>query len=149
MEPYSEKVLSHFKDPQNVGLLEDGDISAESQVGNPQCGDIMKLQLKIGDNDIIEDIKFQTFGCGAAIATSSMATELIKGKTIAEASNLTKDAVAKALDGLPPVKMHCSVLAVEAVEAALDDYKDKQDIQSYESQGSTCCSSGCGEGCRG
>lgn len=125
MEPYSEKVMKHFQDPQNVGVLEDSEVSAESQVGNPQCGDIMKLQLKVDDNNVIQDVKFQTFGCGAAIATSSMSTELIKGKTVEEAGALTKDAVAEALDGLPPVKMHCSVLAVEAVEAALEDLKTR------------------------
>lgn len=125
MEPYSEKVMKHFQDPQNVGVLDESEVSAESQVGNPQCGDIMKLQLKVDDNNIIQDVKFQTFGCGAAIATSSMSTELIKGKTVEEAGALTKDAVAEALDGLPPVKMHCSVLAVEAVEAALEDLKTR------------------------
>ncbi len=125
MEPYSEKVMKHFQDPQNVGVLDESEFSAESQVGNPQCGDIIKLQLKVDDNNIIQDVKFQTFGCGAAIATSSMSTELIKGKTVEEAGALTKDAVAEALDGLPPVKMHCSVLAVEAVEAALEDLKTR------------------------
>lgn len=125
MEPYSEKVMKHFQDPQNVGVLDESEVSAESQVGNPQCGDIMKLQLKVDDNNVIQDVKFQTFGCGAAIATSSMSTELIKGKTVEEAGALTKDAVAEALDGLPPVKMHCSVLAVEAVEAALEDLKTR------------------------
>lgn len=125
MEPYSEKVMQHFQDPQNVGVLDESEVSAESQVGNPQCGDIMKLQLKVDDNNVIQDVKFQTFGCGAAIATSSMSTELIKGKTVEEAGALTKDAVAEALDGLPPVKMHCSILAVEAVEAALEDLKTR------------------------
>ena len=125
MEPYSKKVMEHFQDPQNVGVLEESEVSAESQVGNPQCGDIMKLQLNVDDNNVIQDVKFQTFGCGAAIATSSMSTELIKGKTVEEAGALTKDAVAEALDGLPPVKMHCSVLAVEAVEAALEDLKTR------------------------
>ncbi len=116
---YSEKVMDHFNHPRNVGELEDAD--GVGQVGNPVCGDIMKVYLKITDG-VIEDVKFKTFGCGSAIATSSMATEMIKGKTIQEALTLTNAAVAEALDGLPAHKMHCSVLAEEAVKAALADY---------------------------
>ena len=116
---YSEKVMDHFMHPRNVGEMADAD--GVGQVGNPVCGDIMKMYLKIKDN-VITDVKFQTFGCGAAIATSSMATELIKGKTLDDALKLTNKAVAEALDGLPKVKMHCSVLAEEAVQAAINDY---------------------------
>ena len=116
---YSEKVMDHFNHPRNVGELEDAD--GVGQVGNPVCGDIMKVYLKITDG-VIEDVKFKTFGCGSAIATSSMATEMIKGKTIQEALALTNAAVAEALDGLPAHKMHCSVLAEEAVKATLADY---------------------------
>lgn len=116
---YSEKVMEHFANPRNVGEIEDAD--GIGKVGNPVCGDIMKMYIKVQDG-IITDVKFKTFGCGAAIATSSMATELIKGKTIDEALKLTNKAVAEALGGLPPVKMHCSVLAEEAVQAAIDDY---------------------------
>ena len=116
---YSEKVMDHFSNPRNVGEIMDAD--GVGTVGNAKCGDIMKIFLKI-DNGIIKDVKFKTFGCGAAIATSSMATEMIKGKTIKEASELTNKAVAEALDGLPEVKIHCSLLAEEAVKAALDDY---------------------------
>jgi nitrogen fixation NifU-like protein len=119
---YSEKVMEHFMHPRNVGIIEDADGIGE--VGNPICGDIMKMYVKIKDN-VITDIKFQTFGCGSAIATSSMATEMIKGKTIEEALTLTNKAVAEALGGLPKVKMHCSVLAEEAVKAAIDDYLKK------------------------
>ncbi|MBN3032467.1 MAG: Fe-S cluster assembly scaffold protein NifU [Candidatus Saganbacteria bacterium] len=117
--PYSAKVMDHFMNPRNVGEIPDAD--GVGQVGNPVCGDIMKMYIKVKDK-IITDVKFQTFGCGAAIATSSMATELIKGKNIDEALALTNKAVAEALDGLPPVKMHCSVLAEEAVRAAINDY---------------------------
>ncbi|NLO83728.1 MAG: Fe-S cluster assembly scaffold protein NifU [Clostridiales bacterium] len=120
---YSEKVMDHFMNPRNVGEIENPD--GVGQVGNAKCGDIMKIYLKIKDN-VIVDIKFKTFGCGAAIATSSMATELVKGKTIDEALALTNKAVADALDGLPPIKMHCSVLAEEAIKAAIEDYKSKQ-----------------------
>ncbi len=116
---YSEKVMDHFNHPRNVGEIPDAD--GVGQVGNPVCGDIMKMYLKIEDG-VILDVKFKTFGCGSAIATSSMATEMIKGKTIAEALTLTNAAVAEALDGLPAHKMHCSVLAEEAVKAALADY---------------------------
>ncbi|MBS6475005.1 MAG: Fe-S cluster assembly scaffold protein NifU [Clostridiales bacterium] len=116
---YSEKVMDHFSNPRNVGEIIDAD--GVGTVGNAKCGDIMKIFLKI-ENGIIKDVKFKTFGCGAAIATSSMATEMIKGKTVKEASELTNKAVAEALDGLPEVKIHCSLLAEEAVKAALDDY---------------------------
>ena len=122
---YSEKVIDHFTNPRNVGEMPDA--NAVGQVGNPKCGDIMKMYLKI-ENDVIVDVKFQTFGCGAAVATSSMATEMVKGKTIEEALKLTNKAVAEALDGLPPVKMHCSVLAEEAIKSALADYYRKQGI---------------------
>ncbi|MCS7242298.1 Fe-S cluster assembly scaffold protein NifU [Candidatus Caldatribacterium sp.] len=117
---YSEKVLEHFRNPRNVGRIEDAD--GVGRVGNPVCGDVMVIYLKI-HNDRIEDAKFETFGCGAAIATSSMATELIKGKTIEEALQITNRTVAEALDGLPPHKMHCSVLAEEAIRAAIEDYR--------------------------
>ncbi|MDD4297519.1 MAG: Fe-S cluster assembly scaffold protein NifU, partial [Ruminiclostridium sp.] len=120
---YSEKVMDHFSNPRNVGEIENAD--GVGQVGNPKCGDIMKVYLKI-ENDVIVDVKFKTFGCGAAVATSSMATELIKGKTLEEASKITNKAVLEALDGLPPAKIHCSVLAEEAVAAAIDDYRRKQ-----------------------
>jgi nitrogen fixation NifU-like protein len=119
---YSEKVMDHFTHPRNVGEIEDA--SGVGQVGNAKCGDIMKMYLKIED-DVIVDVKFKTFGCGAAIATSSMATELIKGKTVAEALKLTNSAVVEALEGLPPVKIHCSVLAEEAIKSALADYYTK------------------------
>ena len=122
MGVYSDKVLDHFRNPRNVGEIADADGIGE--VGNPTCGDIMKVFIKVKDN-VITDIKFKTFGCGAAIATSSMATELIKGKTIEEALKLTNRAVADALDGLPPVKMHCSVLAEDAIKSAIDDYLRK------------------------
>ncbi|MBU0629741.1 MAG: Fe-S cluster assembly scaffold protein NifU [Candidatus Margulisbacteria bacterium] len=119
---YSEKVMEHFKNPRNVGEMENPD--GIGKVGNPTCGDIMEMYIKVKDN-IITDVKFKTFGCGAAIATSSMSTEMIKGKTIEEALKLSNRAVAEALGGLPPVKMHCSVLAEEAVKAAIDDYLKK------------------------
>ena len=122
MALYSEKVMDHFRNPRNVGTIEDADGIGE--VGNAKCGDIMKMYLKI-ENDIVEDVKFETFGCGSAIASSSMATELIKGKPVAEAMQLTNKAVAEALDGLPDYKMHCSVLAEEAIQAALEDYYAK------------------------
>ena len=123
---YSEKVMDHFMNPRNVGTIEDA--SGVGEVGNAKCGDIMKIYLKIEDG-IITDVKFNTFGCGAAIATSSMATELIKGKPVEEALELTNPAVVEALDGLPPVKLHCSVLAEEAVCAALKDYYEKQGLE--------------------
>lgn len=119
---YSEKVMDHFMNPRNVGEIPDAD--GVGSVGNPVCGDIMKMYIKVKDN-VITDVKFKTFGCGAAIATSSMATEMIKGKTIEEALQLTNTAVAEALGGLPPVKMHCSLLAEEAVRSAIDDYLKK------------------------
>ncbi len=122
MALYSEKVMDHFRNPRNVGVIEDAD--GVGEVGNAKCGDIMKMYLKIED-DIIQDVKFETFGCGSAIASSSMATELIKGKPVAEAMELTNKAVAEALDGLPAYKMHCSVLAEEAIHAALDDYHSR------------------------
>jgi len=119
---YSEKVMDHFANPRNVGEIPDA--SGSGTVGNAKCGDIMKMDIKV-ENGIIVDVKFKTFGCGAAIATSSMATEMVKGKTLDEALALTNKAVAEALDGLPPVKMHCSVLAEEAIHAAIQDYKEK------------------------
>ena len=122
---YSKKVMDHFAHPRNVGELPDA--NAVGQVGNQKCGDIMKMMMKI-ENDVIVDVKFQTFGCGAAVATSPMATELVKGKTIQEALKLTNKAVMEALDGLPPVKVHCSVLAEEAIRAALIDYYKRQGI---------------------
>ena len=122
MALYSEKVMDHFMHPRNVGTIDGAD--GVGEVGNAKCGDIMKIYLKI-ENDIIEDVKFETFGCGSAIASSSMATEMIKGKSIHEALELTNKAVAEALDGLPAHKMHCSVLAEEAIKNALKDYFDK------------------------
>jgi nitrogen fixation NifU-like protein len=114
--------MEHFRNPRNVGVIEDA--NGIGEVGNAKCGDIMKMYLKI-ENDIIQDVKFETFGCGSAIASSSMATELIKGKPVAEAEKLTNQAVAEALDGLPAYKMHCSVLAEEAIHAALEDWRSK------------------------
>lgn len=122
---YSEKVMDHFMNPRNVGIIENAD--GVGQVGNPQCGDIMKMYLKIEEN-VIKDAKFKTFGCGAAVATSSMATELVKGRTVEEALKITNKAVAEALDGLPPIKMHCSLLAEEAVKAAIDNYKERNGL---------------------
>ena len=122
MALYSEKVMDHFRNPRNVGVIEDAD--GVGEVGNAKCGDIMKMYLKI-DDGIVTDVKFETFGCGSAIASSSMATELIKGKPLAEVSQLTNKAVAEALDGLPAYKMHCSVLAEEAIQSALEDYYSK------------------------
>jgi len=122
MEQYSEKVMDHFRNPRNVGEIENPD--GVGHVGNPMCGDVMELQIKVKDN-IIVDAKFRTFGCGAAIATSSMATELVIGKSIDEAQQITNKVVAEALDGLPPIKMHCSNLAEEALEAAIKDYRSK------------------------
>ena len=119
---YSDKVMDHFSNPRNVGEIEDA--SGTGTVGNAKCGDIMKMDIKV-ENGIITDVKFKTFGCGAAIATSSMATELVKGKSIDEALKLTNQAVAEALDGLPPVKMHCSMLAEQAIHAAVEDYRKK------------------------
>lgn len=128
---YSEKVMDHFMNPRNVGEIEDA--SGIGEVGNVKCGDIMRIYLDI-DNDtkIINDVKFMTFGCGSAIASSSMATELIKGKTIEEALEITNKAVAEALDGLPPIKMHCSVLAEEAIHKAINDYREKQGLEPWD-----------------
>ena len=120
---YSEKVLDHFKNPRNVGEIKDAD--AEGTVGNPVCGDMMTMYIKVKD-DVIEDVKFKTFGCGAAIATSSMTTELAKGKTLDEAMEISRKDVADALDGLPPVKMHCSNLAADALHEAIKSYREKK-----------------------
>ena len=139
MALYSEKVMDHFRNPRNVGSMENP--SGVGEVGNAKCGDIMRIYLKI-ENDIIVDVKFETFGCGSAIASSSMATELIKGKTIQQAMELTNAAVAEALDGLPAYKMHCSVLAEEAIKLALKDYYDKNGIE-YDHSQFPCCDS-CG-----
>ncbi|MBQ3392218.1 MAG: Fe-S cluster assembly scaffold protein NifU [Lachnospiraceae bacterium] len=122
MALYSEKVMDHFRNPRNVGVIENADGIGE--VGNAKCGDIMKMYLKIED-DIVQDVKFETFGCGSAIASSSMATELIKGRPVSEAMQLTNKAVAEALDGLPAYKLHCSVLAEEAIQSALNNYYEK------------------------
>ena len=135
---YSEKVMDHFTNPRNVGEIPDADGIGE--VGNAKCGDIMKIFLKI-ENDIITDIKFKTFGCGAAIATSSIATEMILGKSVKEALSLTNKAVVAALDGLPPAKLHCSVLAEEAVKSAIADYYKKNNMPvDFESGCNGCCS---------
>ena len=123
MALYSEKVMDHFLHPRNVGVIEDA--NAIGEVGNAKCGDIMKMYLKIKD-DIVEDVKFETFGCGSAIASSSMATEMIKGKPLSEVRTLTNKAVTEALDGLPAHKIHCSVLAEEAIKSALEDYKNRK-----------------------
>lgn len=122
MSMYSEKVMDHFRNPRNVGEIENADGIGE--VGNAACGDIMKIYLKVED-DIIRDVKFQTFGCGSAIATSSMVTEMVMGKTLEEAEKVTNKAVAEALDGLPPAKMHCSNLAADALHDAIRDYREK------------------------
>ncbi len=139
---YSEKVMEHFSNPRNVGEIKDAD--GVGQVGNAKCGDIMKMYLKIEDG-IIKEAKFKTFGCGAAVATSSMATEMLIGKTIKEAEAITNKAVMEALDGLPPAKVHCSVLAEEAIAAALKDYKEKNGLleDMYYEGCSGCCGS-CG-----
>ncbi len=126
MALYSEKVMDHFRNPRNVGQIDDADGIGE--VGNAKCGDIMRMYLKIDENQVITDVKFNTFGCGSAIATSSMATELIKGKTVKEALELSNKAVVEALDGLPVHKLHCSVLAEQAVRAAVKDYYDRNGI---------------------
>ena len=123
MALYSEKVMDHFRNPRNIGVIENAD--GVGEVGNAKCGDIMKIYLKI-ENDIIEDVKFETFGCGSAIASSSMATEMIKGKPVEEALQLSNQAVVEALEGLPPQKIHCSVLAEEAVKGAIEDYYSRQ-----------------------
>jgi len=142
MALYSEKVMDHFRNPRNVGVIEDADGIGE--VGNAKCGDIMKIYLKI-ENDTIVDVKFETFGCGSAIASSSMATELIKGKPVSEALVLTNKAVMEALDGLPTHKLHCSVLAEEAIKAALKDYYDRNGIE-YDHKLFPDCTS-CGHCC--
>ncbi len=126
---YSEKVMQHFKNPQNMGEIPDAD--GVGSVGNPTCGDLMTMYIKVKDNRI-EDVKFKTYGCGAAIATSSMTTELAKGKTIDEAMNITRASVAESLGGLPPVKMHCSNLAADALHAAIEDYQKKQKNKGVE-----------------
>ena len=142
MALYSEKVMDHFRNPRNVGVIENADGFGE--VGNAKCGDIMKIYLKI-ENDIIVDVKFETFGCGSAIASSSMATELIKGRHVSEALTLTNKAVVEALDGLPAHKLHCSVLAEEAIKAALKDYYDRTGIEYDHNIFPDCAS--CGHCC--
>ena len=127
MALYSEKVMEHFLHPRNVGVIEDA--NAVGEVGNAKCGDIMKMYLKIED-EVIQDVKFETFGCGSAIASSSMATEMIKGRPISEAMQLTNKAVTEALDGLPAHKLHCSVLAEEAIQSALEDYRRRQEHEA-------------------
>ena len=124
---YTEKVMDHFQNPRNVGEIENA--SGTGTVGNAKCGDIMRIYLDIDENQVIRDVKFKTFGCGAAVATSSMATEMVKGKTVQEAMEVTNKAVMEALDGLPPVKVHCSLLAEEAIHAALWDYAQKNGIE--------------------
>jgi nitrogen fixation NifU-like protein len=124
---YTEKVLDHFSHPRNMGEMQDA--NGVGMVGNAKCGDIMQMLIKVNESDVIEDVKFKTFGCGAAVATSSMATEMIKGKTIDEALKITNAAVVEALEGLPPQKIHCSVLAEEAVKAAIDDYNKKRNAK--------------------
>jgi nitrogen fixation NifU-like protein len=139
--PYSQKVMDHFTNPRNVGEIPDA--SGIGTVGNPVCGDVMKMYLKI-EKEVIVDVKFKTFGCGAAVATSSMVTEMVKGKSITEALKITNDAVAEALGGLPPKKMHCSVLAEEALRSALKDYYKKQgkpipfEDKGHSHEGETC-----------
>lgn len=139
---YSKKVLDHFSNPRNVGEVENA--NAVGQVGNAKCGDIMKISMRIEDN-IIKDVKFKTFGCGAAVATSSMATELVKGKSVDDALKLTNKAVMEALDGLPPVKVHCSVLAEEAIGAAIQNYYDNQGIDKNVKKSCNGCCSSCSE----
>lgn len=142
MALYSDKVMDHFRNPRNVGVIEDA--NGIGEVGNAKCGDIMKIYLKI-ENDIIVDVKFETFGCGSAIASSSMATELIKGKPVSEALTLTNKAVVEALDGLPAHKLHCSVLAEEAIKKALQDYYEKNGLEYDYTQFPACES--CGHCC--
>ena len=144
MALYSEKVMDHFRNPRNVGVIEDAD--GVGEVGNPVCGDIMKIYLKI-EHDTVTDAKFETFGCGSAIASSSMATELIKGKPLSEVLQLTNKSVVEALDGLPAHKLHCSVLAEEAIKKALKDYYERHGIPYDQSQFPDCESCGhCHEG---
>ncbi len=133
---YSEKVMDHFANPRNVGEIEGA--NAVGEVGNAKCGDIMKIYMDIQDN-VIKDVKFKTFGCGAAIATSSMATEMVKGKTVDEALALTNKAVMEALDGLPKEKIHCSVLAEEAIQSAIEDYKRRNGESDKDSKCEFCC----------
>lgn len=137
MALYSDKVMDHFRNPRNVGVIENAD--GVGEVGNAKCGDIMKIYLKI-ENDVISDVKFETFGCGSAIASSSMATELIKGRPVSDAMKLTNKAVAEALEGLPAHKLHCSVLAEEAIKAALKDYYDKNGIEYDRKEFPDCTS---------
>lgn len=141
IEMYSEKVMEHFANPRNVGELETA--NAVGEVGNAKCGDIMKIYMKI-ENDIITDVSFKTFGCGAAVATSSMATELVKGKTLKEALNITNKAVTEALDGLPNEKIHCSVLAEQAIRAAITDYYKQQGNDPLPLVGCDLDCEGCG-----
>ena len=140
---YTEKVMDHFQNPRNVGEIENA--SGVGTVGNAKCGDIMRIYLDIDENQIIKDVKFKTFGCGAAVATSSMATELIKGKSINDALKLTNKAVMEALDGLPPVKVHCSVLAEQAIKAAVSDYYKRRGVDPEPIVGNVpeCDSCGC------
>ena len=139
---YSEKVMDHFEHPRNVGEIENA--SGVGTVGNAKCGDIMRIYLDIDDNGIIQDVKFKTFGCGAAVATSSMATELAKGKSVEEALELTNLAVAEALDGLPPIKMHCSNLAADGLRAAIYDYKVKNGMSTEGIEVCSGCCHDCG-----
>lgn len=138
---YSDKVMDHFATPRNVGELADAD--GVGEVGNAKCGDIMKMFIKVESN-IITDVRFKTFGCGAAIATSSIATEMIKGKSIEEALSLTNKAVVEALDGLPPAKLHCSVLAEQAIKAAISDFYRRRGIDPLPLVGEYACCDGCG-----
>ena len=140
MALYNETVMDHFHNPRNVGVIEDAD--GVGEVGNPKCGDIMKIYLKI-ENDVITDIKFETFGCGSAIASSSIATEMVKGRTVAQALQLTNKEVVDALGGLPAYKLHCSVLAEQAIQAAVKDYFDRHgisyDAEKFKDCGGDCC----------
>ncbi|MCM1285253.1 MAG: Fe-S cluster assembly scaffold protein NifU [Acetobacter sp.] len=143
MALYSEKVMDHFTNPRNVGKIDNAD--GVGEVGNARCGDIMKIYIKVSDNGIIEDVKFNTFGCASAIASSSMATEMIKGQPLSKALELTNKAVVEALDGLPAVKVHCSVLAEEAVKAAIKNYYDNKGISYDPLQFCEGCCECCGE----
>ncbi len=140
MALYNETVMDHFHNPRNVGVIEDAD--GVGEVGNPKCGDIMKIYLKI-ENDVITDIKFETFGCGSAIASSSIATEMVKGRTVEQALQLTNKEVVDALGGLPAYKLHCSVLAEQAIQAAVKDYFDRHgisyDAEKFKDCGGDCC----------